>query len=135
MLFNIKRCLNQRGFTLIELVTVMAIISILAVIAIGKYSDATATANTAKIASDLSTIDSAIAMYQAEGHSLVGVKVEDLVSEGHLIVEPKAPSGYYFIDGKKSDIALDKNNSYQIDENSGRSYLNDTNNTSEQFHY
>ena len=58
MLFNVKGCLNQRGFTLIELVTVMAIISILAVIAIGKYSDATATANTAKIASDLSTIDS-----------------------------------------------------------------------------
>ena len=134
MLFNIKRCLNQRGFTLIELATVMAIISILAAIAVGRFTYAEATANTAKIASDLSTIDSAIIMYQTEGHSIVGAKVEDLVSNGNLAAEPKTPSGYYFIDGKKADIALDRGVSYLIDENSGRSYLNDVNNTAEQFH-
>ena len=134
MLYKIKKYINHKGFTIIELITVMCIISILVVIAISKFSDATTTANTAKIATDLSTIDYAIVIYKAQGHTLVGATVGDLVSNGQLAVEPKTPSGYYFLDEKKSDTTLNKGVSYLIDSNSGRSYLNNINNTADQFH-
>ncbi len=53
----------KKGFTLIELVIVIAILGILAGIAIPRFLDATATARGAKIVSDLRTIDSAIVIY------------------------------------------------------------------------
>ena len=57
---------NKKGFTLVELVVVIAILGILAGIAIPRFMDATATARGAKIVADLRTIDSAIMMYQAK---------------------------------------------------------------------
>jgi len=57
---------NQNGFTLLELMIVIAIVSILSLIAIPKFNDAIAQANTARIQSDLQTIDTAIVMYQAQ---------------------------------------------------------------------
>ena len=56
----------RRGFTLIELVVVIAILGILAGIAIPRFLDATATARGAKIVADLRTIDSAIVIYNAK---------------------------------------------------------------------
>ena len=57
---------SKKGFTLIELVVVIAILGILAGIAIPRFMDATATARGAKIVADMRTIDSAIMMYQAK---------------------------------------------------------------------
>ena len=57
---------NNKGFTLVELVVVIAILGILAGIAIPRFMDATASARGAKIVADLRTIDSAIVMYQAK---------------------------------------------------------------------
>lgn len=57
---------NNKGFTLVELVVVIAILGILAGIAIPRFMDATATARGARIVADLRTIDSAIVMYQAK---------------------------------------------------------------------
>ena len=56
----------RRGFTLIELVVVIAILGILAGIAIPRFLNATATARGAKIVADLRTIDSAIVIYNAK---------------------------------------------------------------------
>ena len=57
---------NKKGFTLVELVVVIAILGILAGIAIPRFMDATATARGAKIVADMRTIDSAIMMYNAK---------------------------------------------------------------------
>ncbi|NCD07948.1 MAG: prepilin-type N-terminal cleavage/methylation domain-containing protein [Negativicutes bacterium] len=61
---------NKKGFTLVELVVVIAILGILAGIAIPRFMDATATARGAKIVADLRTIDSAIKMYNAKAGAL-----------------------------------------------------------------
>jgi prepilin-type N-terminal cleavage/methylation domain-containing protein len=54
------------GFTLIELVVVIAILGILAGIAIPRFLDSQATAKGAKIVADLRTIDSAATIYYAK---------------------------------------------------------------------
>lgn len=60
----------HKGFTLIELVVVIAILGILAGIAIPRFLDAQASAKGAKIVADLRTIDSAAMIYQAKTGSL-----------------------------------------------------------------
>ena len=60
----------RRGFTLIELVVVIAILGILAGLAIPRFLDATATARGARIVADMRTIDSAIVIYNAKSGSL-----------------------------------------------------------------
>ena len=57
---------NRKGFTLVELVVVIAIIGILAGIAIPRFIDATETARGAKIVADMRTIQAAEIMYYAK---------------------------------------------------------------------
>lgn len=56
---------SNKGFTLIELMVVISIIAILVAIALPRFAEARRSANTAKIAADLRSIDSAITMYEA----------------------------------------------------------------------
>ena len=120
---KIRKRLNQKGFTLVELMVVIAILGVLAAIAIPKFVDSTAAANTAKIAADLSTIDSAIVMYQANGNTVDDkTTVKTLADAGYLVSEPATPAGNYYLGGvKKSGAdALTKTTGYSVDSTAGR---------------
>ena len=71
MLGNLtKQLRNNKGFTLIELMVVIAILGVLAAIAIPKVSDSITLAKTAKLQADLHTIATAVAMYEADNGKL-----------------------------------------------------------------
>ena len=58
--------LGEQGFTLIEVLVVCSMLGVLSAIALPKFTNAIALANTAKLQSDLQTLDAAIVMYETE---------------------------------------------------------------------
>lgn len=126
MMTKIRQRLNQKGFTLVELMVVIAILGVLAAIAIPKFGDATATANTAKIQADLRTIDAAIVMYQAQkGSNPTGIGAAGdeatettLMGAGLLVDEPKPPKGNCFKGGSTS-VPVPDTTKYDLEEVDG----------------
>ena len=100
MMTKIRKRLNQKGFTLVELMVVIAILGVLSAIAIPKFTDSTAAANTAKIQADLRTIDSASVMYQAQFGTIP--TIADLLSNNYLATTPKPPSGNAYSNSDKA---------------------------------
>ena len=86
---------NKKGFTLVELVVVIAILGILAGIAIPRFMDATATARGAKIVADMRTIESSESMYYAQKGTYA--TMAQLTGAGLLASEPVPPAGTYKI--------------------------------------
>ena len=60
------RSLDEHGFSLIELLVVCTMLGVISAIALPKFTNAIALANTAKLQSDLQTLDAAIVMYETE---------------------------------------------------------------------
>lgn len=86
---------NRKGFTLVELVVVIAIIGILAGIAVPRFLDATASARGAKIVADMRTIQSAEMIYYAKNAKYPTAQADfaDLVQGGW----PEPPKGKFII--------------------------------------
>ncbi len=102
-LFHKRQLGNQRGFTLIELMIVVAIIGILTAIAFPLYANIQARARVAKAQADARTLASAVVVYSAHTGVLPG-GLNDLtaavanpqgVSAGPFINPiPTAPAGW-----------------------------------------
>ena len=60
---------DQRGFTLLEMLIVISIAGVLAAVAVPRFTNAIALANTSRVQSDLQVLNSAIVLYQAENGS------------------------------------------------------------------
>ncbi len=66
---NMKNLIKDcRGFTLLELIIVITIFGIISSIAIPRFNNSLALANTVKIKADLEVINTAIALYEVSHH-------------------------------------------------------------------
>jgi general secretion pathway protein G len=81
---------NQAGFTLVELMIVMAIIGVLAAVAIPSYLGAVRQAREAVLKEDLHVMRSAIDSYTADKQK-APQSLEDLVNDGYLKEIPVDP--------------------------------------------
>lgn len=116
----VKNVQNQKGFTLVELIVVIAILGILAAIAVPRFSDQTTKANTAKLASDLNAIDTAITLGIADGNINSATTSGNITSTGtpsstvnilvyynYLSVWPTPPKGSAYYQGGAAAVTID----------------------------
>jgi len=85
-----KRPIKDAGFTLLELMIVMAIIGVLAVVAIPKFTGAMKSAREAVLREDLHVMRMAIDSF-TEDKQKGPSSLEDLITEGYLKVIPVDP--------------------------------------------
>ena len=101
----------QSGFTLVELMIVMAIISILVLLAIPNYKTAIRHAREAALKQDLQTMRAAIDSYTMDKQK-APQSLDDLVQEGYLRAVPEDP----FTHAKDTWVTDTSDAMYSIDE-------------------
>lgn len=89
---------NEAGFTLIGMLIAVGIVAILALIAVPKFTSAIASANTARIQSDLSTLNTAIAVYEID-NGKAPKEISDL-KDYLQSTDIKPPTGQCYVNGK-----------------------------------
>jgi len=104
---------GQGGFTLLELMIVMSIIGILSIVAIPKFNDAIAMANTSKVQTDLQTLNTAITMYTAQNGTYPNDLVRDLSDYIVDIDKLQPPKGDCFLRSGGKVAITDK--TYSLD--------------------
>lgn len=109
---------TQKGFTLIELLIVISIIGILTAVAIPKFTDMTAVANTGKIAADLRTLDNAIQMYYTKEGKLPSA-IADVNNTTYLVTAVSPPDGSAYVKGVSGAIT----GSYALNSDKTRAVL------------
>lgn len=106
---------TQHGFTLIELVVVIAILGILAGIAIPRFMDAQATARGSRIVADIRTLESALNIYRIN-NTITGTPDITILTTGttkYVAAIPVPPVGTaVFPNGRELDI--DKSDTYKL---------------------
>ena len=127
----------QKGFATLEVILMVMVIGILASIAVPRFNTVTANANTARIQADLSTIDTAIAIYYMEKGSYPK-ELNELTdylrgADGDL----KPPTGKCYMNNSTDPVEV-PGTSYTIKAASGndeaRAILGGNDNTAEKFH-
>ena len=110
--------MNQRGFATLEVILMVMVIGILASVAVPRFNEVTTAANTAKIQSDLSTIDTAISIYYMDNgeYPTEVSQLTDYLKDADKI---KPPTGKAYIEGKAEAIpTADKYGITEVAENS-----------------
>lgn len=102
---------RDAGFTLVELMIVMAIIGILATLAIPSYITAIKHAREAVLKEDLHVIRAAIDSYTMDKQK-APQSLDDLVTDGYLKVVPEDPMTH----SKDSWVTATSDSMYSIDE-------------------
>lgn len=100
----------QKGFATLEVILMVMVIGILASIAVPRFTAVTTAANTVKIQSDLSTIDTAIEVYYME-HGKYPESLDDLKEYVRGVDENlKPPSGKVYLNGSETaeDVPADE---------------------------
>ncbi len=103
--------LRDAGFTLVELMIVMAIIGILATLAIPSYVTAIKHAREAVLKEDLHVIRAAIDSYTMDKQK-APQSLDDLVTDGYLKVVPDDP----FTHSKDTWVTATSDSMYSIDQ-------------------
>lgn len=85
---------NKKGFTLVELVVVIAILGILAAIAVPKLTTTRDKAKWSAHAANIRTIESAITIYQADGNDIKQLTI----NEDGKVVGKEESSSNNFVD-------------------------------------
>ena len=93
----------------------ITVLGILSAVAIPRFAAITTSANTAKVQADLSTFDTAIALYQMD-NGKVPSKISDLNDYVQDADKIKPPSGKVYVNGTETDLS---SSSYAITETEG----------------
>ena len=93
MIKRLQKLKNKKGFTLVELMVVVAIIGVLTAIAVPMYNSVTDNANKKAVEANLRTIDSAIMQYLATGKTETPSSTNLVGVDGFLQTWPTGPSG------------------------------------------
>lgn len=129
----------QKGFATLEVILMVMVIGILASIAVPRFTAVTTAANTAKIQSDLSTIDAAIEVYYME-HGKYPDAATDITALDDYIrgaSDLKPPKGYAYVEGSETpEEFTEETYKIKVDDSTkeARAYLNDEKYTAEKFY-
>lgn len=110
---------SKQGFTLVELMVVVAVIAILAGIAMPQFMSAADKAKSAKEVADMQIIKNATQLYMIDRNVDTPPTVENLYKEGYLTENVKTPKGgnytisYEAVDGNTSKSVVVKSSDGQ----------------------
>lgn len=132
--------MRQKGFATLEVILMVMVIGILASIAVPRFTSVTTAANTAKIQSDLSTIDTAIEVYHMEHGAYPGAADNINALDDYIrgASELKPPTGdAYVVEGNETKTHSFSETTYKIkaktDNEGARAYLEKEAYTAEKF--
>ena len=112
--------MNQKGFATLEVILMVVVIGILASIAVPRFTDIAAKANTAKVQADLSTLDNASQVYHMDKGEYADIAT--LKTAGYINAAPTAPEGSIYLGS--SGATKITSAAYGIDSSDGRAYIN-----------
>ena len=122
--------LNERGFATLEVILMITVLGILSAVAIPRFNAITNSANTAKVQADLSTLDTAIALYQMD-NGQAPTQISDLADYVQDVTNLKPPSGSVYINGTVTNLSTNATYGIKTVNNNPRASLDD--HTSEEF--